>query len=75
MANAIERTMDAKKFKDITGTDPVNDDLDRVNCPDAGQAGHWQCGTCAHDYPRFLVDCKEPTDKPCRVANLLDGRT
>lgn len=31
-------------FRKATGRDPVNDDLDRSNCPDAGKIGHWQCG-------------------------------
>jgi hypothetical protein len=31
-------------FIDATGRDPVNDDLDRCNCPYAGQMGHFLCG-------------------------------
>ena len=34
----------AEMFKEATGSDPINDDLDRCNCPKAGNMGHWQCG-------------------------------
>lgn len=36
--------IDAARFRAATGRDPVNDDLERSNCPDAGKIGHWQCG-------------------------------
>lgn len=38
--------MDAKEFEEKTGRKPVNDDLERVNCPDAGKVGHFGCGWC-----------------------------
>ena len=37
-------TIDAEAFKKATGTDPVDDDLERSNCPEAGKVGHWACG-------------------------------
>ena len=37
-----------------TGRAPEQDDLDRANCPDAGQPGHWQCGICEHNKPAFM---------------------
>lgn len=41
-----------------TGRKPVNDDLDRVNCQQAGQILHWQCGWCKeHDKPHFDCGC------------------
>lgn len=34
---------------------PIQDDLERVNCPLAGKVGHWGCGVCEkHDLPMFL---------------------
>jgi hypothetical protein len=41
-------------FIEATGYEPENDDLDRVNCEDAGKIGHECCGwnTCC-DRPKF----------------------
>jgi len=33
-----------EKFIEATGREPEQDDLERVNCPDAGKPGHWSCG-------------------------------
>ena len=33
-----------KKFKEATGHDPQQDDLERCNCKKAGQDGHTMCG-------------------------------
>lgn len=50
--------MDEAEFRRRVGTPPVQDDLDRVNCPKAGETGHWQCGWCeVHDKPRFMCGC------------------
>jgi hypothetical protein len=47
--------MTADEFKQATGADPVDDDLERVNCTHAGEMGHWQCGWCpACNKPRFM---------------------
>jgi hypothetical protein len=34
----------AGQFKEATGREPEQDDLDRCNCPLAGKIGHWFCG-------------------------------
>lgn len=34
------------EFGDIVGRWPEHDDLDRLNCSDAGRAGHLFCGVC-----------------------------
>ncbi len=48
----------AEAFKRATGHNPVNDDLARANCPDAGKVGHWACGWCGHDKPtQFCPPC------------------
>jgi hypothetical protein len=47
----------AEKFKERTGLDPVNDDLERCNCDKAGELGHWFCGWCKEcDKPRFICN-------------------
>jgi len=47
--------MTAEVFKEKTGEDPVDDDLDRVNCAIAGELGHSSCGWCKEcDHPRFM---------------------
>ena len=38
--------MTVDEFKEATGREPQADDLDRVNCPQVGQAGHISCGWC-----------------------------
>ena len=47
--------MNAEEFHERTGSMPENDDLDRVNCEQAGEIGHSQCGVCEHGHPKFLV--------------------
>lgn len=43
-----------KNFKDATGREPENDDLERVNCGKAGYVGHTGCGWCyLHNLPKF----------------------
>jgi hypothetical protein len=43
------------------GSGLVLDDLERANCPLAGTLGHWGCGWCPHDKPRWLcVECLGP---------------
>ena len=49
----------AAKFKEMTGLDPQEDDLERCNCPKAGSWGHRQCGVCRkHNKPRFICGCR-----------------
>ena len=35
-----------EKFAKATGRSPVNDDMERVNCEQAGKFGHSACGWC-----------------------------
>ena len=37
-------TITAEHFREATGREPVDDDLERCNCPKAGQVMHWSCG-------------------------------
>jgi hypothetical protein len=51
--------MNAEEFEQKTGYPPIQDDLERVNCKQVGEAGHWQCGWCkVHDLPRFACACE-----------------
>lgn len=55
----------AREFKTQFGFAPENDDLDRVNCEQAGMPGHSQCGVCPeHDQPRFVCGCPRHADEP-----------
>lgn len=46
--------MTADEFAAVTGRPPADDDLERVNCPQAGSLGHVSCGWCArHTQPMF----------------------
>lgn len=50
----------AEQFKLATGYEPANDDLERCNCPQAGELGHWQCGWCeVKNRPRFMCGCMD----------------
>lgn len=44
----------AEKFKEATGCDPEQDDLERCNCDKAGQVLHSMCGWDEkHNLPNF----------------------
>lgn len=44
-----------KEFKERFSFEPKQDDLHRVNCDQAGKAGHLMCGICKHcEQPRFV---------------------
>jgi hypothetical protein len=48
-------TISAEHFRATTGLEPARDDLQRCNCIQAGEFGHWYCGWCAPcDRPRFV---------------------
>ena len=50
--------IDAQKFVNAVGRDPVDDDLERCNCEQAGKTGHWSCGWCKdHNKPVFACGC------------------
>lgn len=59
--------MDISKevFEKRFGFMPENDDLDRVNCDEAGMPGHSQCGVCPeHKKPRFQCGCLRHANEP-----------
>ena len=48
-----------RHFKQATGEYPVQDDLERANCPKAGTFGHTCCGWNHEDnMPNFMVPSK-----------------
>ena len=51
--------MTVAEFKKYTGYEPINDDLDRVNCKEVGTIGHSLCGWCfIHNLPRLQCGCR-----------------
>ena len=54
----------AQYFQEATGHEPVNDDLERCNCPKAGEEMHQQCGwNYSWNLPVFMVGrCEKPND-------------
>jgi len=53
-----ENPYTAYEFRALHGRDPINDDLQRLNCPTVGTPGHWQCGLCVeHNKARFVCGC------------------
>ena len=57
---AFDGKLTAEGFKAITGREPQQDDLDRVNCAQAGQIGHGSCGLCRTcGKPRFVCGGEE----------------
>ncbi len=52
----------AQQFKDSTGAEPIQDDLERCNCPTVGTSGHYFCGwNYVKNVPMF-VSQDESTD-------------
>ena len=50
--------MTEAEFQKKFGRAPVEDDLHRVNCDQAGTMGHFMCGMCpTHDKARFMCGC------------------
>jgi hypothetical protein len=53
-------SIDAAQFLRMTGTEPSEEDLERVNCS-SSDVGHFLCGVCEiHDSPRFRCGCLRP---------------
>ena len=51
----------SRMFKEKTGKEPEQDDLERASCRDAGKVGHWMCGWCyLCDLPVFMCSCETP---------------
>lgn len=55
--------MSRETFIAMTGREPQQDDLNRVNCEQEGEIGHGSCGWChIHNAPRFQCVCLSVND-------------
>ncbi len=62
----------AEEFEAMTERAPKHDDLDRLNCPDAGLVGHLLCGGCIiHSMPRHMCGCLAPHGAPTDVLPVI----
>lgn len=53
-----------KMYIEATGELPQDDDLERSNCPKAGQVGHEMCGwNYAANLPCFMRRPQKPEDR------------
>lgn len=53
--NSSHTEMTSIEFAAAVGSEPKDDDMDRVNCRVAGTIGHSQCGWCWDcNKPRFM---------------------
>jgi hypothetical protein len=54
----------AEMFRKATGSDPVQDDLERANCLKAGEPGHYHCGwNSSKNLPYFMTGRREDNDQ------------
>lgn len=52
----MSQPISAEHFARVMGRQPHLDDLERSNCPHAGEIGHWSCGWDWHlDRPVFAT--------------------
>jgi hypothetical protein len=76
--------MTPEEFKAFVGRWPQDDDLERVNCPEAGKFGHTFCGRCRCGQPRFTHDTRrcdvdtrehrEEANESVYMGTLPEGR-
>lgn len=56
--NFAKFRMTEAEYRDTFNREPTNDDLERINCGQAGGAGHFCCGWCMdHETARFECGC------------------
>lgn len=54
--NGVEEEITAERFEIATGRKPINDDLERSNCPKRGMPGHMSCGwNHKYNLPIFMA--------------------
>lgn len=57
-----------EKFVERVGREPHDDDLERCNCKQAGEIGHWFCGWDEEaDLPRFMVYPQHAANYQCET--------
>ena len=48
----------AEYFESKIGSPPEHDDIERCNCKEAGDLGHFSCGWCdVCELPQFMCGC------------------
>jgi hypothetical protein len=51
--------VDERAFEGLVGRPPVDDELERLNCPHAGELDHQLCGWCdEHETPAWECGCQ-----------------
>lgn len=61
----------AEHFRKAVGRDPIQDDLERSNCPQAGELGHHFCGwDHDKDLPVFMVGREVKPSQPNQRLKL-----
>lgn len=59
--NFAEYPLNEEEFTEFFGEKPIEDQLHRLNCKEAGETGHYVCGWCfEHSTPRFDCGCVAP---------------
>lgn len=63
----------AEMFEKAVGSAPIQDDLDRCNCDEVGEPGHWSCGWCdTCNKPYFMCPHLPPRkDKNEHAASIV----
>lgn len=69
----------AEQFEEITGLAPEQDDLERANCPEAGNPGHMQCGwNEERNWPNWMawppMQTRQREAEPVKQTATNDGR-
>lgn len=68
-AKKIPDTITKKYFTKKVGKLPIDDDLERCNCQDAGKVGHFYCGWCKKcDLPIFICGHLTASDKTITLS-------
>jgi hypothetical protein len=65
--------MNRIEFTIITGYIAGEDDLKRANCKKSGDIGHYDCGVCKHNVPKFFVCDKCVKNKQRRIHRRKYG--
>lgn len=67
------RPITAEWFRERTGFDPQDDDLERCNCKHAGAIGHLFCGwNDALNKPQFMCEPLQWNGKPMPLLTAND---
>lgn len=65
--------MTSQMFTTLAGRNPEHDDLERVNCVDAGKIMHSLCGWC-RTCMKPIFECRDYVYHRDRKAHVFPGR-